>query len=138
MGIIDETGNFKVLQNKIIQVSWIIALMAISITGYAQDNDGFYVIPVPTGEVIEKEVCNGAPIGDVVFTIEIERDYVVTGDVYSTTTGHLIEITGGRAFGLDYSANFRAAPSTLPPPSDGVKGPYYILGRGEVAYARFL
>ena len=105
----------------------------------AQDSGDFYVIPFPSDEIVEKEVCNGTPVGNVVFTIDVptSQGYVIEGDVYSTTTGHLIEITGGRVI-LDGELNFRKAPKTLPSPGNGVKGPYYILWAGEIAFARFL
>ena len=133
------------LRKRFIQVSWLITLMAISYTGFAQDTDGFYVIPfpVPTDEVVEVEVCNGAPIGNVVFTIAEPGTYVYPADVYPTTNGYLVEITGTvnnhRVRADGNNIDFRVSPNTLPPPTDyGVKGPYYFLDDGNIAYARFL
>jgi hypothetical protein len=130
------------LRKRFIQVSLLITLMAISHTGFAQDTDGFYVIPipVPTDEVVEVEVCNGTPIGAVAFTIAL-NGFIYFGDIYSTTAGHLVEITGGYVSYDDGSVDvgFRAAPSSLPPPTGyGVKGPYYAIHNGNIMYARFL
>ena len=113
----------------------ILLLLATNLS--AHDTDGFYVIP--TGKVVTKEVCNGTPVGNVAFTINTTQSVMRTGNIYSTTTGHLVEITGGVVYGLiSGSADFRRAPNTLPSPDSGVKGPYYIINAGYVAFARFL
>jgi len=111
---------------------------------YAHDTDGFYVIPVPTDEVVKQEVCNGTVIGDVAFTIVISDFSVSLRDVYFTESGRLIEITGlsiGDLFTSDVdSLSFRVSPSTLPPPPtiNGVAGPFFTVLDGRVAHARFL
>lgn len=135
----------------IIKVSWFIALIAICVNGYAHDTDGFFVIPVPSGKIVEREVCNGTPVGNVLFTITENRtSFITTGDVFSTTNGTLVEITGiandtfvgGIQDKNDYDIYtyiFRSTPNSLPSPqNNGVKGPYYFLNRGKIAYARFL
>ena len=105
----------------------------------AHDSGGFYVIPVPTDEIVEREVCNGTPVGNVKFTIESSPVYsVYAGQVYSTTTGHLVEITGGQVFNRNSNIDYRVTPSNLPPPTLGVKGPYYVIIEGTVGYARLL
>jgi len=131
-----------VLRLRIIKVSWFIALIAMCVNGYAHDTDGFYVVPVPTGEIVEREVCNGTPVGVVAFVVDTMPAFrvVSTGDVFSTTSGHLIQVTGNSEFvnGSDQPQSFRVAPSSLPNPTNGIKGPYYIISRGKLLYARFL
>jgi hypothetical protein len=131
------------LRKRFIQVSLLITLMAISHTGFAQDSDGFYVIPipVPTDQVIEVEVCNGTPIGDVVFTVLAESN-MSTGTFWLTNTGYLVEIIGGEIIPFLGSGptSFRTSFSSLPQPEGGVKGPFYAVGgsNGGIAYARIL
>lgn len=119
----------------------IVLVMLLACNVYAHDDGGFYVIP--TGRVIQQEVCNGTPIGNGVFVLNISPSsyqYLYTGDVYATTTGHLVLITGDR-YGSRYDSgsSFRVAPSTLPPPRNGVKGPYYFIDNdGDYVFAKFL
>jgi hypothetical protein len=134
------------LRKRFIQVSLLITLMAISHTGFAQDSDAFYVIPipVPTDQVVIKEVCNGTPVGNVAFTIMdvnlYYRDSISFGDVFSITSGHLVEIVGAsfEFVASSTEVEFRAAPSTLSSPDEGAKGPFYTVGKGDIAFARFL
>ena len=113
--------------------------MAISITGFAQD-DGFYVIPIPTEKIVIEEVCTGTPIGGVVFTVTETPRHVNAGDTYLTSNGDLVEITGstGNPYSNNKSITFRVAPKTLPTPTYGVKGPFFSSFYGATVYARYL
>ena len=97
---------------------------------------GFYVIPVP----VSVGSC-GIPVGAKAFVLDIgdvPETVIGIGDVLVTTTGKLILITGG---GVWYSRgeNFLVAPNSLPEPGyGGVKGPYYYLHNGNIAYAKYL
>jgi hypothetical protein len=130
------------LRKRFIQVSLLITLMAISHTGFAQDSDGFYVIPipVPTDEVVEVEVCNGTPIGDALFTVKGEGRFNL-GDVYSTSNNFVIEIVGRTSDDANFSVgdiSFYASQNTLPAPQEGVKGPVFTLFLGRFFYASIL
>lgn len=127
---------------KKILTTLIMVLLASNV--YAHDDGSFYVIP--TGKVIIKEMCNGTPVGSNAFVLDtVSRVSMHSGDVYSTVTGYLVEITGlsnpNSQWNSVYYApgeSFRVAPSTLPQPDLGVKGPYYYLNNGGIAYARYL
>lgn len=99
---------------------------------------GFYVIPVV------KEVCTGTPVGAKAFELSIESSmaYLWTGKIYATTTGRLVEITGivGNSYDVHYypGSSFLVAPDVLPVPDYGVKGPFYHLIYGQIAFAKYL
>ena len=38
----------------------------------------------------------------------------------------------------DINQDFLVAPATLPSPEEGVKGPFYYVGDGDIAYAKYL
>lgn len=119
----------------------ILAAMLLLLTSNlsAHDSGDFYVIPFPSDEIVEKEVCNGTPVGKTFFSITGE-DFLYKDYIFTTTTGHTVIITGGSV--SDYSDgnsfDFKSSPSSFPEPSFGVKGPYYVLRNGNIAYARFL
>ena len=96
-------------------------------------------------KIVEKEVCT-APAGVEAFTVEESSFF--NGDVYTTTDGRLIIITGTTSSGVGSIITtdrvFRLAPASLPAPDSsswgesGTKGKYYFLYHGDIAYADFL
>lgn len=122
----------------------LIVLLVSNAYAHAHDDGSFYVIP--TGKVITKEVCNGTPVGSNAFALSEDRPLMYVGDVFTTTKGYLIQITGihngdwsGYRYRVRYDeGSFRIAPATLPQPDEGAKGPYYYLNNGGIAYARYL
>ena len=128
-------------------------MLVASNTYAAQDTGGdFYVIPV-VKEVIKKvEVCRGEPLGKRSFSLEEGGFYLGVDDVYVTSTGYLVQITGinngnngtgnrpyifTKTYYLD-GGSFRVSPSSLPTPDYGVKGPYFYIEGGALAYAKYL
>jgi hypothetical protein len=117
-------------------------LILLSSNSYGQDTDGFFVIPVIVEKVVVKEVCTGTEIGGEIFTITETGKFINVGNTYLTSQNRLIEITGVKtASGVFInfkSATFRVAPSTLPSPDNGIKGPFFSTVLGSTVYARFL
>ena len=119
-------------------VASLIVLISLASSSYA----GFYVIPVGNGTCDCNDGCTGTSVGSKAFVLDISSSrYLFPGQIYATTTGHLVEITGyiGSCNYLE-GASFLVAPATLPEPRDnyGVKGPFYYLNGGSVVYAKYL
>ena len=106
----------------------------------------FIVMPIPTVEI--KEVCTGISVGAKIFELDISRTYETLrlGDIYSTKSGKLVQITGVRTQydWMDYLSyyyaddSFLVAPETLPAVTHGVKGPFYYLDSGSIVFAKYL
>lgn len=137
-------GLYRTMKNILI-----VLVMLLASHAYGQDTGNFYVIPV----IKNVEVCNGEPIGQNSFVLDVEGGPSLrVKDVYSTDKGFLIQITGvdGTYVGASrysynwYSSggNFRKAPSSLPAPNYGSKGPYYYLSSGGsgggLVFAKYL
>lgn len=111
------------------------------IIGGVVAKDVAYFPIVVTKEPEYAEFCDGVSVGQDAFAIHNGyRDSLSVGDVYSTTTGKLIEIVG-KANSLNYyeleEINiFKVAPQELPDPKFGQRGPFYNLHtNGQVIYA---
>ena len=127
--------------------------MLVASNTYAAQNTGgdFYVIPVPVKVTVVKEVCTGISVGAKAFVLSDNsvNGYVGVDEIFSTTSGRLVQITGitgcsdttcrfqGRAR-YDRGASFRVAPTALPAPNSGSKGVFYYLADGGIAYAKYL
>jgi len=113
----------------------LVGLITVSLTVLSHDTDGFYVIPTGKVKVIERELCNGTPVGSDVFSISANF-YLETGDVYSTNNDFTIEITGvkfaNRVYYTGTPLVFRRTIDTLPNPNSGTKGPFYALNSGNI------
>jgi len=99
------------------------------------------LLVVPVGRVVTKEVCNGVPVGNEVFTAMCGL-YIVTGNVYKTNTGFWVIITGttSQKENIQYTnyLTFTLAPAALPAPAYGTKGQYFATLDGVVIYANYL
>ena len=100
------------------------------------------VVVVPLGRVVNKEVCNGVPVGNETFTAELPYDIrlVSVGQIYQTNTGYVIIITGTtkNICCAETSDHFYLTHDEFPDPLYGVKGKYYSTYDGEVVYAYYL
>ena len=112
-------------------------ILLVSITSHSYAD--FYVIPVV------KEVCAGTPTGIESFSVVFPR-HIFLDDIYQTEAGDLIIITGISYTGTYYidrgqyattttPQSCYLAPDALPEPAQGIRGAYYCLFDGEVAYA---
>jgi hypothetical protein len=112
--------------------------------------DGFYVVPVVTEVEVIKEVCTGVSAGEKVFELVganfgyISEDWATlqVGHIYTTTNGKVVQIVGITGGGpgkySKYDRYFRLAPSTIPAPENGIKGPFYYTFAGIVTFAKYL
>ncbi len=129
-----------------------IAIITILLGGVSHSlASEFYVIPVVTEVEVVKEVCTGVSAGEKVFELVganfgyLSDDYAILreGEIYTTTNGKVVQITGTRGeFSWGYydkdERYFRLAPSVIPAPEYGVKGPFYYTNRGSFAFAKYL
>jgi hypothetical protein len=107
---------------------------------------GFYVIPVVSEKEVIKEICHGnTPVGAQAFVLNIgssDHSHLKIGDIYPTETGYLVEIIGlhNESYSVWYNKGdiFFVAPSNLPQPDYGTKGPFYYMNSGKLVYAHFL
>jgi hypothetical protein len=105
--------------------------------------EGFYVIPGVKEKIVEVPVCNDATsVGADAFILKTDSYLTLNvGDIFTTPSGKLVEITGGTYNSYVYyhaGEYFRVAPITLPVPALGVKGPFYLLYNGQIAFAKYL